>query len=51
MRRNLLTSGLHRGTEYEWFKMDCFKARLSPHFALEENLKNRTTFHTLVQIC
>ena len=37
--------------EDEWFKMDRFKAGLSPHFVLEENLKNPTTFQALVQTC
>ena len=39
------------GTEDEWFKMDCSKARLSPHFALEANVKDPTTLKVLVQNC
>ena len=39
------------GTEDEWFKIDRFKAGLSPHFALEANLKNPTTFQVLLQTC
>ena len=39
------------GTEDEWFKMDRFKARLSPHFTLEANVKNPITFQALVQTC
>ena len=42
---------LRGGTEDEWFKMDRFKAGLSPHFTLEANLKNPTTFQALVQTC
>ena len=37
--------------EDEWFKMDRFKAGLSPYFALGANLKNPTTFKVLVQTC
>ena len=39
---------LRGGTEDDWFKMDRFKVGLSPHFALEANLKNPDTFHALV---
>ena len=42
---------LHGGTEDEWFKMDRFKAGLSPHFELEANLKDPTTFQAFLQIC
>ena len=42
---------LRGGTEDEWFKMDRFKAGLSPHFALETNLRDPTTFQALVQTC
>ena len=42
---------LHGGTEDEWFKMDRFKAGLSPHFELEANLKDPTTFQVLVKTC
>ena len=44
-------SQLRGGTEDEWFKMNRFKVGLSPHFALEANLKDPTTFQALVQTC
>ena len=37
--------------EDEWFKMDRFKARLSPHFTSEAHLKDPTTLQALVQTC
>ena len=37
--------------EDEWFKMDRFKARLSPHFTSEAHLKDPTTFQAFLQIC
>ena len=42
---------LRGGTEDEWFKMNRFKVGLSPHFALEANLKDPTTFQVLIQTC
>ena len=42
---------LRGGTEDDWFKMDRFKVGLSPHFALEANLKDPTTLQALVQTC
>ena len=42
---------LRGGMEDEWFKMDRFKARLSPHFTSEAHLKDPTTFQAFLQIC